>query len=258
MGGGCRARRQPSPSGTAARVERAALRRVVRSPRGGESHLGGACSGGCAFPRGRGRGAGREGARRRRLVPPAAAPLEESRNCPTLSSAQTASARLGPSARRPRGQARGAAAAASGGGGGACGGGGLSPAAVGGGGWAGGGKAAAAPAAVGGLVEIRAVPIPAAVGGKEENGGVGRRHGGGGGRRQRSGKGLRCVAPRRRRWPLRLLSPAWTAATRRPAGEILRWAAMQPRRTRAQSAISFRNCCAPAYRLRPSTAAALH
>ena len=30
---------------------------------------------------------------------------------------------------------------------------------------------------------------------------------------------------------LRLLSPAWTAATRRPAGEILRWAATQPRRT---------------------------
>ena len=29
-----------------------------------------------------------------------------------------------------------------------------------------------------------------------------------------------------------LLSPAWTAAMWRPAGEILRWAATQPRRTR--------------------------
>ena len=40
---------------------------------------------------------------------------------------------------------------------------------------------------------------------------------------------------------LRLLSHAWTAATRRPAGEILRWAATQPRRTRALSAVCFRN-----------------
>ena len=39
---------------------------------------------------------------------------------------------------------------------------------------------------------------------------------------------------------------------------VLRWAAMQPRRTRAQSAVSFRNRRAPAYRLRPSAAAALH